>query len=216
MSSNPQLLYAILSMDAYHQGAIGGLADLLREYPTQIDDTVRGRNDSNDETGFSAQSYTRGSETIIVYRGTDDGGTTLQYFGSSLDVANGYSIALGAASNPQTRAAVAFYRSFVGDQNLLDANNITLVGQSLGGGLAGYVGALYGQQYYVFDSEPYMSAVANAYDIALNGLLFRNENGPDTRIPNDELRDSIYGTGNPAVAPSRLLNFSPADIRVRM
>ncbi|MEQ1612336.1 MAG: hypothetical protein ABL904_06255 [Hyphomicrobiaceae bacterium] len=176
MTTNPQLLYAILSMDAYHQGAPGGLRDLLLQYPSEIDDTIRSTPRADNAIGFSAQSYTRGGETIIVYRGTDDGGTTgpLAAY-QSLDVANGYFIAAGAAWNPQTQAAVAFYQSFLNGQNPTTASNITLVGQSLGGGLAGYVGSLYGRQYYVYDSQPYLSAVGNAYALAQLDSTFSGE-----------------------------------------
>ena len=93
MTTNPQLLYAILSMDAYHQGAVGGLKDLLSQYTTEIDDTVRGAASDaalSGTVGFSAQTYTRPGETIIACRGTDDGGATTPggFFGS-LDRANG-------------------------------------------------------------------------------------------------------------------------------
>jgi hypothetical protein len=76
MPTNSQLLYAILSMDSYHRGVEGGLLELVGPISTQIDDTLRETADSNASIGFSAQSYTRGAERIIVYRGTDDGGTT--------------------------------------------------------------------------------------------------------------------------------------------
>jgi RTX calcium-binding nonapeptide repeat (4 copies) len=202
MATNPQLLYAILSMDAYHQGAPGGLRDLLLQYPSEIDDTIRSTPRADNAIGFSAQSYTRGGETIIVYRGTDDGGTAPPFV--TPDTLNGYSIAFGASSNPQAEAAIAFYKSFLNGANPVDPASVILVGQSLGGGLAGYVGALYGREHYVFDSMPYQAAVAAAYDRALNGTLVSDGNGGMQSIPDPAFRAAIYGAGNPAVAP----NFS--------
>jgi methyl coenzyme M reductase gamma subunit len=74
MTSNPQLLYAILAMDAYHRGDDGGIiVDYMNSRPTEIDDTVRGIPNPDNPYGFSAQSYTRNGTTIIAYRGTDDG-----------------------------------------------------------------------------------------------------------------------------------------------
>jgi hypothetical protein len=92
MARNPLLLYALLSMDAYHRGADGGLNLLLRDKSTEIDGTIRQDPESNDK-GFSALAYKDGTATIIAYRGTDDGGVT-QPAGSN-DFLYGFPIALG-------------------------------------------------------------------------------------------------------------------------
>jgi hypothetical protein len=77
MSYNSQLLYAILSMDTYHHGAVGGI-DLRDRKSIEIDDTIRASEGSSiDAIGFSAQLYTLGTTDIIAYRGTDDGGANL-------------------------------------------------------------------------------------------------------------------------------------------
>jgi hypothetical protein len=73
MTSNPQLLYAILAMDAYHRGDEGGIKSYTDSRLTQIDDTARGIKNDTNPYGFSAQSYTRNGTTIIAYRGADDG-----------------------------------------------------------------------------------------------------------------------------------------------
>ena len=73
MPSNPQLLYALLSMDAYHRGDEGGLVGEVPQ--TQIDGTTRLRSSPDNNIGFSAQSYTYDGATIIAYRGTGDGST---------------------------------------------------------------------------------------------------------------------------------------------
>jgi hypothetical protein len=95
MPSNPQLLYAILSMDTYHQGSDGGLNSILIARPTQIDNTSRLRSSDPNSIGFSAQVYSFGSSTVIAYRGTDDGGVG---FGVTPDRTNGSPIAVGETS----------------------------------------------------------------------------------------------------------------------
>lgn len=139
MSSNPQLLYALLSMDVYHRGVAGGLLGVVPD--TQIDSTTRSAPTSDKTIGFFAQSYTYNGATIIVYRGTDDGSINFLENGLEPDSINGYSLSIGLSSNPQARAAIEFYQTFSGTDSPATAN-IILVGQSLGGGLAGYVGAL--------------------------------------------------------------------------
>ena len=76
MTTNPQLLNALLAMDVYHRGVPGGLFLLVPD--TQIDDTIRGKQspDADNAIGFFAQSYTFNGQTIIAYRGTDAGANT--------------------------------------------------------------------------------------------------------------------------------------------
>ncbi len=147
---NQDLLYALLAMDVYHRGPVGGLRSVVPE--TQIDDTTRdldAESAANNAIGFFAQSYLHEGQRIIVYRGTDDGGANfwdiaggLIGLGGTLDTRNGYSIGFGAYTNPQAQAAIAFYQSFLEGASPINSG-MTVVGQSLGGGLAGYVESLW-------------------------------------------------------------------------
>ena len=105
MTTNPQLLYALLAMDAYHRGDEGGINSLTSQRLTQIDNTVRlAPNDSN-AVGFSAQAYSHNGQLIIAYRGTDDGSVSpsFPFFDLiKLDNQHGYPLALGAATTPRT------------------------------------------------------------------------------------------------------------------
>ncbi len=69
---NQDLLYALLAMDVYHRGPVGGLTAVVPQ--TQIDDTTRSDASVSEAIGFFAQSYLHEGQRIIVYRGTDDGG----------------------------------------------------------------------------------------------------------------------------------------------
>jgi hypothetical protein len=201
MTTNPQLLNALLAMDVYHRGVAGGLFGLVPD--TQIDDTVRGDASPTVDTaiGFFAQSYMLNGHTIIAYRGTDDGGGT-----GTLDRTYGYPIALGGFQAAQATAAVAFYRSFLTAGASPLGSDIIVTGQSLGGGLAGYVGALYGVQTNVFDSMPFLDAVAAAYSFARDGFVGTGVEGSGVYVSESDylsFRHSLYGDSPfPASAPT--------------
>jgi len=74
-------IHAILAMDAYHRNHPGGLFDIIygtqdKQLASALDGFQQiGASLDNDarQYGFSATAYARGSETVIAYRGTDDG-----------------------------------------------------------------------------------------------------------------------------------------------
>ncbi len=153
MSINPDIIYAILSLDSYNRGYGAGIilsdssignysiaqssSDLIGLAPTS-------------NIGFYAQVYTLGTEKIISFRGTDN---LVQ------DAAEGWILGGGFTTAPQGMAALDMYEAVVGDGNELTAD-ITLVGHSLGGGLAGYLATLYGQNSNI-DAHVYDSMTFN-------------------------------------------------------
>lgn len=140
MTINPTLFKAILSMDAYNRGYDAGISvagENIGSATIGVDSTFAlGRNGQGDfydqSIGFYAIAYTYGDETIISFRGTDT---------FVLDPIHGWTLGTGNTSSQQGRMALEFYQAVAGSGNWLSAN-ISLTGHSLGGGLAGYVGAL--------------------------------------------------------------------------
>lgn len=87
--------------------------------------------------GFYAVAYDVGGEAIISYRGTDD---LLGDFFFDSDTWNGYGTGFGSSTANQAGMAFDFYNEVSNGGDPRDAN-ISTTGHSLGGGLAGLVGA---------------------------------------------------------------------------
>lgn len=157
-------------MDSYNRGYHAGLGSGIDGLGSASDGTVKIGNatlsynlaDANmDAAGaaanFYAVAYQWGSQTVIAYRGTD---AILQ------DAWTGWAVGAGAAIDgpayapgSQAGLAIDFYTSVTGE-GVFDgaATNVILTGHSLGGGLAGYIGALTGTSATIFDNMPYSAA----------------------------------------------------------
>jgi hypothetical protein len=162
MTTQRDLLLAILAMDSYNRGygegisGLGGTDSKIGEATFKLDSGVLkddAGNSVHESTGFYASSYTldAGTEnetTVISYRGTD--GDTIT------DVEYGWTVSLGKIDDNQASQALEFYNKVEGHAGA------TLTGHSLGGGLAGYVAAVNGNTARVFDYMPFgIAAVVN-------------------------------------------------------
>jgi hypothetical protein len=171
------LMLAILSLDSYDRN----FDQQLRVSSNQLGDAMVQQVDlpsGAESIGFNATAYDLNGQTIISYRGTD---TTSK--GSLLTAAlNGFGVGAGFAHGPQANAAIQFFQMVAAAEDTslkqggADAGdwrsaNIELTGHSLGGGLAGLVGAIYGKQGTLFDNETFNNAAINAYDDAKSPFL---------------------------------------------
>lgn len=178
-----KLFKAILSMDAYNRGygagiKFGNLAGNVSDDSAGIrigNATIyKNKGDADAQAaGFYALAYQlSGGEKVIAYRGTDD----------KWDALHGWPVA--AAGTPdvdQGVLAFGFYRAVAGDMDPRLAS-ISLTGHSLGGGLAGLVGAVYGKQGVLFDNMPFELAANNTAGSALlnpgfRGVVYGTYNG---------------------------------------
>ncbi len=140
MSISPELLYAILSMDAYNRGyepgiaGLGGEGSLIGNATVKKDATQLLNPGEAQAAGFYAVAYDWYGDTIISYRGTDKYGEIP-------------SVDLPIARNDdydedQIHLASRFYQAVADSAS---PYSMVLTGHSLGGALAGFVGSLFSQ-----------------------------------------------------------------------
>lgn len=192
---------AVFAMNAYEHNPDDGswsTNDLRKFFPNlyagQLGDySLEAVSTADEQTNnnFFAIAYRSSSgQTIISYRGTTVSGT---------DAPNGYGIANGIPTGPDATNAIAFYHEVAGLLNdpWQSPSDITVVGHSLGGGLAGFVGAIYGLHGVLFDNMPFNNAAYHAY-----ADTFASRSNGDIadqiEIPgNAALRAFIYGSQAP-------------------
>jgi hypothetical protein len=175
------VMYAILAMDAYNRGyqsqlnvSGDGLGDAT------VINTDANRLPSNAQSvAFYASAYDWNGQTVISYRGTNV--TTLA---SALhDVLYGYGVGGGLALSAQAYDAIIFFQRIAiyedpslapggADASDWQSADITVTGHSLGGGLAGFVGAIYGLGGVLFDNMTFTDGVTNAYNDAVHQTYF--------------------------------------------
>ena len=155
-------------------------------------------------TGFYASDYViaadpkalgfSSGDKIISYRGTDKPSEDFWSYGIGAgDPYNiGFTNLLGNSYGDNVGLTVDFYRAVVGAGNEFLDGAATLTGHSLGGGMAGYIAALYGQNGYLVDNMTFNTSVSRTFDDASNSPTLGSKEG--------QLKDLVYGSGT-VVAP---------------
>ncbi|WP_414463297.1 hypothetical protein [Hyphomicrobium sp. DY-1] len=169
---------AILAMDVYEQQT-GGL-----NVGNGIGNFSLGQN-SGQSGAFFAQSYTFSGGTVISYSGTNGPGDALLGWPGGL---------FNTSTAQEYIDAAQFYQSING--NSTDPNaNIFLTGHSLGGGLAGFVGSLYGVSAEIFDNINFLAAAQDAWEKSRTVELSPGIYGPTV----EALREVYYRGDEPPV-----------------
>jgi Ca2+-binding RTX toxin-like protein len=184
-----ELFSAILSMDAYNRGYSEGILLPVVLNTTKIGNaTVVSQSNITEGSeavaaGFYAIAYDLGGAgKIISYRGTDTFSSLPFYSGDvGSDIWNGWSGGIGSTESKQAAMAFDFYKAVAGTSDPRLAS-ITLTGHSLGGGLAGLVGGVYGKTGILFDNMPFEFALANTRAYADS---------------NTSLKQMLYGAASP-------------------
>lgn len=232
MTISSKLMNAILSMDSYNRGygaslEVGG--DAINTYIGKykvVGNSGLAFDDEDQDVGFYAIAYenTVTNEITISYRGTDQNiSWPWETIGS--DLWNGYGVGggfpTGAWWTGQAELAFLFY------QDVADAQasttgvdprtaDISVTGHSLGGGLAGLVGAVYGKQGDLFDNMAFELAAELSYDYStpggaynsdVNQTVYRGETA--WAVDADSLR-TTYMEGE-FLTVDRLLQDTPQD-----
>ncbi|MHA7777189.1 putative Ig domain-containing protein [Roseibium sp. M-1] len=180
--TNTVLDYAIMAMDSYSRGDrpdIKGLPIVYNKVEVPVPT-------ESIDVGFDASVYDVGGEIVISFRGTDfaGGGQLLD------DMVHGWLFGAGVFSASQIKSAIDFYNSVV---DLYPHANITLTGHSLGGGLAGFIGAIFGEKAVIFDNEPFEAAAQSLYLHADSTPPLGSENYEQVQ----QLRNLVYGGESP-------------------
>lgn len=179
MSISSDLFLAILAMDAYNRGYDAGLTD-----------GVNLDGNGNDLDGLGEAGYSIGKAAILDFNlpsgsqgasfyaiayeitdgsgidGLDTGDTVISYRGTDdpiADAQTGYLIGLSSANAEQGYLAAEFFQSVTATENTDPrTGDAILTGHSLGGGLAGLIGAIYEQDAIVFDNMAFEAAADDA------------------------------------------------------
>ncbi|MBY3187894.1 calcium-binding protein, partial [Rhizobium laguerreae] len=171
MSISSELMMAILAMDAYNRGYGAGIQ--LDPNATRIGNAVIGSDSSilstssdnrlDVDAGFYAIAYDWNGTTVISYRGTN--AETAANFAT--DALNGYIVGAGSSGNDQAYLAAEFFQKITNTTNLdPTTGRAILTGHSLGGGLAGFIASIYGQQAFIYDNMTFEIAADSAYSLA--------------------------------------------------
>ena len=223
---NDKLMKSILAMDSYNRGydakihfgndennseAINGVTKIGQA-------TVYDSDNGNEAQAadFYAIAYEYNNETVISYRGTDN---------IWADMQEGWPIdAFGNGQANQAELAYAFYQEVAGEDQDPFSANISLTGHSLGGGLAGLVGGVYGRETTGFDAMEYNDAVQEIYDISTHydityfttvypSIQHEEENQSWDRIEELQNNADVFGISydfvNPEVHAAVYNDFTP-------
>jgi len=191
MFSNNEIMSAVLALDVYNRGnnakldaqsIVSDLGNQIGLYKVQPNVVSKLGSDN----GLSAAYYISLEKSeyndVISYRGTDvngNWGDTIQ------DGAHGFGLGAGFSevASAQVREAMRFFEDVTDASQSYDHSNpiqnLTITGQSLGGGLAGFVAAVTGNKGILFQNMPYL---LGAISSVKNNILHNN---PD--ITHDEL-----------------------------
>jgi hypothetical protein len=195
MAIDPILMNALLSLDAYNRGYGAGIAGLSDVIGTRIGNAEIVRGTEADDAaavnaGFYAIAYNLDGQRIVSYRGTNAEPLSALI----ADALNGYGVAGGSPFGPQASLAIDFYDAVLNGADPRTAN-VAFTGHSLGGGLAGFVAAIYGKSGILFDNMTFNTAAANAASFATqsyNGFPL-----PGFEALSAELLQSVYGNQQP-------------------
>ena len=167
MSISQELMYAILAMDSYDREYNPGILLSGSNIGTASIGSEELLPAASQSAGFYAVAYQWNDDSIISYRGTDNPGLWADEIAGGSDVWNGYGLGVGSPYAEQGRLAAEFYQAVTGTQSSDPlAESATLTGHSLGGGLAGLIGALYHEDAVLFDNMPFELAATSVCEHA--------------------------------------------------
>jgi Lipase (class 3)/RTX calcium-binding nonapeptide repeat (4 copies) len=143
--------YSIFANDAYQNRTQNG-SDVAIPCGAEVIESI------DSSFGFSANAYKLDGQIVIAFAGTNQLTFEDPFFG--------WPLANGDFRAPQAILAIAFYKNVLSQLTSEEESQICLTGHSLGGGLAGYVAALYQKPAQIFDHMPFADGLVNCYTYA--------------------------------------------------
>ncbi len=173
------------------------------------------------DEGFYAIAYDTsgiaavGGDLILSFRGTNPNFWNPETGGVPIlrDAWNGWTAALGLSGTDSGQMVLAldFYGEILAAEGT-DPARAGTAGHSLGGGLGGFVAAVYGMDAVIFDHMPYESAAADLYQLALQDQAVRDRFFLGTMPPAvDASGVEALATTGEFLSAVRLLLGSPYD-----
>ena len=203
MTSQPSsaLINAVLAMDVYNRGVNPALVVSFSQIGDY--DLVAGSIVSTADSFQAATYQLAGDPTtrILAFRGTDDLADVPSWLGGA-----------GLTGWPtQFPDAETYYAAWG------TTAHVSLTGHSLGGGLAGYIAALYDKPAYTFDAMPFEFAAEVRYD-QLHGFWGALASNPEARYSDihmvsvsGEILQYVRAAAPVVEAPLALLQLGPID-----
>ncbi|UJW73550.1 calcium-binding protein [Rhizobium sp. SL42] len=221
MTMTQDLFMAILAMDSYNRGYNEGIAGLGGEGERIGFATLSSQSDlqagsEGVAAGFYAVAYDWNGVTVISYRGTDVLLNTPWDDNPSIggEIWNAYLTGLGDPLTTQAVLAAEFFQSVSGTQQSdPSAANVIVTGHSSGGGLAGFIASIYGQQGYIFDNMAFELSAYHAYLGSLGGGLLGSifYNGLAPTAPEIGEKLHAYAVFGEFLAANRVLQSTDVE-----
>lgn len=204
MTISKDLYLSILALDAYNRGYGPGFAGLGGAGTGVGSATILNiaLPQGYQAAGFYAVVYNTPFGAVISYRGTDNLGS----LPNAADVYNGYGVATGSFLGEQARMAAEFRNAVVA----AGYANPILTGHSLGGGLAGFVASLYGDEAKIFDNMPFQLSAEQVFTYALldDAYYAANPSSAD-QAKSHYARDTFFGGQMPS---AMLPDYEPSGL----
>ncbi len=173
MPVSKELMMAILSMDSYSREYNAGIVldSVAIGNVTVNDHEASGITPSDyqawQDAGFYAVAYDWNGETVISYRGTNADSAYNLY----TDAVNGYGLGAGYPYDDQAWLAAQFFQSVTGTTGGdPKTGSAILTGHSLGGGLAGFVASIYGQNAYIYDNMTFEGGAETLFGLTTSTI----------------------------------------------
>ena len=171
----------------------------VNKFPVPQGWTERIDKRQTEPSGFEATHFTRGTEIVISFAGTDPKDLTGDWLAN-------IGLAVGTGSSQLAQAAEYYLQVKAANPGA----TITLTGHSLGGGLAALVGVFFGVEAHTFDQAPFAASAGRGVALNLLAQLAVNYSLADLAPLATYTLSGVLGV--PLLLPVRAANVSNINV----